>query len=112
MKVITHLSGQLEESELREPRGIVTMLHLEPSPGVHIKMCLGSVGLFFRRGDVAAAVPLSELVGIVLAHCPEFAEGVNPPSAQRLMVSTTAQKLVDQSKNPSAKNIGPKLADS
>ena len=83
MKVITHISAEAIEGQLREPRGILNVAHLEPTPGIHVKAALGSAGLFLRRGEAAVAIPFEVLLRAAAEVCPELTNAA--PLPQRVI---------------------------
>lgn len=68
--LLTQLQAAAAEGELREPRGVLTEVHVEPVKGAHVKVQLGSAGLFVRRGDALVAYPLADLVALAAEKCP------------------------------------------
>ena len=72
MQALTQLTGQCAEVNYQEPRGAVTVLHCEPTPGLHLKVVLGAAGLVIRRGEIAVAIPLPEILAAVAAQYPEM----------------------------------------
>ncbi len=90
MKIITTLNpASVTEGEVREPRGILQVLHVEPRPGCQIKLQLGSAGLFIRRGDLVVCVPTDALLSAAVSVLPELVSPAAVPNA----VKQEAQRL-------------------
>lgn len=84
MNVVTNIDGPAVAGVLREPRGILAAVHVEPSPGCHLKVHLGSAGLFVRRGELCVAYPLEAILAHAKVVCPElFQPPVAPEAAKR-----------------------------
>lgn len=83
MKIIALDQTSASDGELREPRGILTTVHVEPVPGVHVKVMLGSAGVFIRRGDAVAAFPIETLLAHAAQHAPDLTAVAPPPQSPR-----------------------------
>lgn len=91
MNIITQLEGASVTGEMREPRGILTTLHAEPRPGCHVKLQLGSAGLFVRRGDLVVVYPLAVILRHVEATLPPL---VNPAAPSAAIVAAAKADAV------------------
>lgn len=104
MKLITHLNAQLTEGDYCEPRGAVTVLHVEPIPGVHIRLMLGGAGLVFQRGDQKIALPLEAQIKLIARLAPEFlaVEGEESKQTPTPLQREIRQLVGDRTAKPAA----------
>jgi hypothetical protein len=99
MKTITNLTGSVIETNYREPRGILQVVHLEPSAGVHVRISLGGAGVVFTRGKTSVAYPLAELSRLVFEQCPELIELAADAAAAAEKAAnpfSAAKRILDQ----------------
>ena len=80
MKIITQIEPTATDGQLREPRGILQVVHVEPRPGCHLKVQLGSAGLFIRRGDLVVVYPLEVLLRAADSVLPDLSQPTTPPA--------------------------------
>ncbi len=93
MKVLKNLTGELVETDYREPRGILQQVHQEVAPGFFRLACLGSAGLVLKRGaDTAVAIPLEELWKLAEAHEAGF-KAPNPKSQAPIKSQAPSSKV-------------------
>jgi hypothetical protein len=94
MKIITLLKAVAEnEGEIREPRGVLMMAHVEPRPGVHVKVALGGAGVVLRRGEAAVAIPHDVLLQAAAQVCPELLGTTPAPAEVQAAVGEANQQL-------------------
>lgn len=72
MIIITNLKGSPAVGEVKETRGTISALHLEPVKGFFVKVQLGEAGVTIRRGNDVVVVPTAELLALAQPHLSEL----------------------------------------
>lgn len=81
MKIVTQLNPTVTDGAVVEPRGILNVAHVEPKPGIHVKVMLGSAGVVLRRGNAAAVIPHDVLIAALGPLCPGLIDAAPTPPA-------------------------------